>query len=571
MKKINKYLTLVVVTLLVFSACDTVDLDITDNPNSLTPDQASIDFFINSIQEDFVRQIDGDADYDANDNWQSGGVTNGDGLSLFGSQLTRLIALTSSKQYSSNFQGSDSDDEWLNAYTGLLQDIRTMVPAAEEAGLTRHVGVAQFIEAYVITAMVDFYGNVPYSEAFQGEDNLNPVLDSGASIYDAALVLLDNAIVNFQNTTTANLGTDHFYNNNYTKWVKAANTLKMRLYNQRRLVDPTALSSIQTILNSGNYISSSADDFQFNWPGSSASQPDTRHPRYGLNYTGTGAGDYMSNWLMNYMDTHNDPRIRYYFYRQADCTPGSSCDPDGDEQTLQCSLQSAPSHYISGGFTFCYLENGYWGRDHHDNDGTPPDGFLRTTFGVYPAGGRFDDDSFAGATPGTGGGGAGQTPILTAAWVDLMQAEIAMVNNDPGTAMNFLISALSKQIAKVQTFSGLDITADLSYEPSSSDVDDYIANVEAAFMSANMTGKWNILGEEFFVTVFGNGIESYNFYRRTGFPTTLQPSLDPNPGTFIRSMFYPANAVNTNSNISQKADVAQPVFWDTNPSAPAAN
>ena len=571
MKKINKYLTLVAVALLVFFACDSVELDITDNPNSLTPDQASIDFFINSIQEDFVRQIDGDADYDANDNWQSGGATNGDGLSLFGSQLTRLMSLTSSKQYNSSFQGSDSDDEWTNAYTGILQDIRTMTPAAEEAGLTRHVGVAQFIEAYLITAMVDFYGDIPYTEAFQGEANLNPILDSGASIYDAALVLLDEAIANFQNTSTANLGTDLFYNNNYSKWIKAANTLKMRLYNQRRLVDPSALANIQAILNSGNYISSSADDFQFNWPGTSASQPDTRHPRYGLNYTPTGGGDYMSNWLMNYMDTHNDPRLRYYFYRQTDCTPGSSCDPDGDEQTLQCSVQSAPAHYISGGFTFCYLDNGYWGRDHMDNDGTPPDGFLRTTFGVYPAGGRFDDDSFGGALPGTGGGGAGITPILTAAWVDFMQAEIAMANNDPGTAMNFMSSGLSKHIAKVQSFASLDMSADLSFEPSATDVNDYISSVEAAFTSANMTGKWNILGEEYFVTVFGNGIESYNFYRRTGYPTTLQPSQDPNPGTFIRSMFYPANAVNTNSNINQKPDVAQPVFWDNNASAPAAN
>ena len=574
MKKINKYLTPVIVSfVLVFWSCETTNLDMTNNPNSLTPDQASIDFFINSIQEDFVRQIEGDADYDVNDNWQSGGSTNGDGLSLFGSQLTRLMALTSSKKYNTNFLPSDSDDEWINAYTGIMQDIRTMVPAAEEAGLTRHVGVAQFIEAYVMTAMVDFYGDIPYSEAFEGEANLNPKLDSGASIYDAALVLLDKAIANFQNTATANLANDAFYNNDYTKWVKAANTLKMRLYNQRRLVDPTALSSIQAILNSGNYISSTADDFEYRWPGTNASQPDTRHPRYGLNYTPTGAGDYMSNWLMHYMDTHNDPRIRYYFYRQTDCTPGASCNPAGNEETLQCSVQSAPPHYVSGGFTFCYLDNGYWGRDHQDNDGVPPDGFLRTTYGVYPAGGEFDDDRFSGIVPGTGGGGgAGITPILTAAWVDFMQAEIAMVNNDPGTAKTFLSSGLTKHIAKVQTFGSLDTSADLSYEPTASDVSDFISSVETDFdNAASMSDKWDILAEEYFVTVFGNGIESYNFYRRTGYPTTLQPSQDPSPGVFARSMFYPSNAVNTNSNITQKPGVTEPVFWDNNPSAPIAN
>ena len=33
---------------------------------------------------------------------------------------------------------------------------------------------------------------------------------------------------------------------------------------------------------------------------------------------------------------------------------------------------------------------GYWGRDHGNDEGTPPDNFTRTASGVYPAGGSFD-------------------------------------------------------------------------------------------------------------------------------------------------------------------------------------
>ncbi len=575
MKNINKYILIVTSLFLVFS-CETTELDLTEDPNFLTPDQAGVDLFLTSIQEDFVRQIEGDADFDANDNWVSGGNTNGDGLSLFGSQLTRLFALTSSNQYNTAYLGSDSDDEWVNAYQGILADIRSMVPLAEANGQTRHIAIAQFIEAYVITAMVDFYGDIPYSEAIGGSDNLNPALDSGASVYDAALVLLDNAIVNFQNDVTVEPATIFFYGDDYDKWVNAANTLKMRLYNQRRLVDPTALASITAILNTGDYITDSADDFQFNWPATSASQPDTRHPRYGLNYTATGAGDYMSNWLMNQMDTSSDPRIRYYFYRQTDAVPGATGIPP-NEETLQCSLQTAPAHYVAGGFTFCNLDNGYWGRDHGDPAGIPPDGFLRTTFGVYPVGGKFDDDRFdtdpdnAGVALGSGGGGAGITPILTAAWVDFMQAEIAMVNGNAMAAGTFMSAGITKSIAKAQSFIGLDTSADTSFEPSAADVTAFITSIETAFNAADMAGKWDILGEQYFIAVFGNGIESYNFYRRTGYPTTLQASLNPSPGVFIRSLFYPANEVNTNANISQKADQTQPVFWDTNASAPVAN
>ncbi|MEN8116848.1 MAG: SusD/RagB family nutrient-binding outer membrane lipoprotein [Bacteroidota bacterium] len=571
MKNINRYLkTLALTVLVIFSSCDLFELNLTENPNYLTPSQADVDFFLNSIQEDFVRQIEGDADYDANDNWSSGGRTNGDGLSLFGGELTRIYSLsnTASNQYSSTYQPSDSNDEWTNAYLGILADIRAMMPLAEENALTRHIGITQFIEAYVITAMVDFYGDVPYTEAAMGAENLNPAVDDGASIYDAALTLLDNAIANFESDATVSPAIDLFYDNDYDLWIKAANTLKMRLYFQRRLVDPGAVSSIEAIINSGNYISSTDDDFQYEWPATSPTGPDTRHPRYGLNYTPTGANDYMSNWLMNQMMVTTDPRIRYYFYRQTNVVPGAEIDPD--EQLLQCSLQEAPMHYSQGGFTFCFLNSGYWGRDHGDTDGIPPDGLLRTTFGVYPAGGKFDDDSFTPISSGVGGSGNGITPILTAAWIDFMRAELALDAGNAAEAKTFMLEGLTKSITKVQSFAALDAGADHSFEPTETDVTDFIDFIGTAFDGADTEGKWDILGEQLFVTVFGNGIESYNFYRRTGYPRTLQPNLDPNPGTFIRSLFYPSNAVNTNSNMTQKSDHTQPVFWDVG-GVPEAN
>ena len=80
--------------------------------------------------------------------------------------------------------------------------------------------------------------------------------------------------------------------------------------------------------------------------------------------------------------------------------------------------------------------------------------------------------------------------------------------------------------------------------------------------------RWDILAMQYFVAQFGNGTDAYNFYRRTGYPTTLQPNIEPNPGGFIRSFFYPSVHVNTNSNATQKSGVDVQVFWDTNPGSP---
>ena len=575
MKKNNIYITLVLITsLIMVVSCETTDLDKSTDPFNLNPGQGDVEYYFNGIEEDFVRQIEGDADYSNGDNWQSGGSTNGDGLSLFGGELTRMYGMsnTNSNNYSSVYQASDSDDEWVNAYAGILANIRAMTPLALAVGKTRHVGIAQFIEAYTMTAMVDFYGDIPYTESGQGAGNLSPKVDSGASIYAAAIVLLDKAIVNFSNVTTADPSIEVFYGNDYNKWIKAANTLKMKLYLQTRLVDNTAITKFNNIVTSGDYISSSADDLVYNWAGSSASNPDSRHPRYGLNYTSTGAGDYMSNWFMGTMNSANDPRIRYYFYRQRAAVPGQEI--PADEQNLKCSLQSAPAHYVLGGFTFCSLPNGYWGRDHGDNDGVPPDGFLKTTFGVYPAGGKFDGNNFenvyTSSKPIRGARGKGITPILLASWVNFMKAEVALVENNPGLAKSEMLDGITKSISKVLSFGQRDPEFDPSFEPTSTDISNFSNTVSNNWDAADLNGKWNVLAVQQFMAVFGNGIESYNFYRRTGYPTNLQPNRSPIPGTFVRSLYYPSNEVNNNSNISQKANQSVPVFWNTN-SAPIAN
>jgi hypothetical protein len=277
----------------------------------------------------------------------------------------------------------------------------------------------------------------------------------------------------------------------------------------------------------------------------------------------------MSNWLMNLMDTTDDPRIRFYFYRQTSAVPGQEI--PADEQTLVCSLQAPPAHYASGGYAYCTLPNGYWGRDHGDDEGIPPDGLLRTTWGVYPMGGKFDDSSFSAINASAGASGRGVTILLSAFNVDFMRAEMAMVAGNAPAARDFMLAGFDKQMAKVQAFlAGREGGTDPSVAPSDAEIAAYRASVSAGFDAADTNGKWDILAEQYLIAHFGNGVDPYNFYRRTLFPTTLQPNREPNPGTFIMSMYYPSNSVNNNSGISQKADQTQAVFWD-NSGVPPAN
>jgi len=588
-----------------FFSCETTELDLADNPNALTPDQGDVNLFINSIQLGFA-----------------GGV---EGINGLGAAMTRIEQFAG-RDYLNSLQPGTLNGFWGSAYPGIFEDIAQMTPLAEAGGFRNHLGVARTLQAYYLVSLVDVIGDVPFTEANNALAFPLPGVDSGTSVYAAALDLLNQALSDFAQESDIDLDNDFFYDNDFDNWSRLANTMRMRIFLQTRLVDADAISNFNAVVNSGNFIQSNDQDFQFSW-GNNFQQPNTRHPNYNTDYTTTGGGSYRSNWLMNLMQMTGDTRIRYYFFRQIGCTPGASCLPEGSEEELACSLQMPPQHYIDAGFgdNFCFLENGYWGRDHGDNNGIPPDGFARTVWGIYPSGGLLDGENFRNGSIGlvdeddpslgfefqldesddgvgqeVGALGAGISPFLLASFVDFWRAEIALVNGQTGTASNFIADGLAKSIAKVQNTDGTGVS-DPSFD-SGALLDDTVfdedtgmidpdsgSSLAGDFITANITGggnqsfidsitmafdngaledQWNILAEQYFVTLYGAGIDAYNFYRRTGFPNTLQPNIEPDPGNFPRSLFYPLSEASSNSNITQKGNLDVQVFWDNNPASP---
>ncbi|GAB5401256.1 MAG: hypothetical protein Aureis2KO_28410 [Aureisphaera sp.] len=548
MKKLNKISAIVFLFLgLAFTSCETTDLDLLDDPNEITTENASLDRFLSRIQIDFasfMRQ-----------------------MGRNGAQLTRVEYMFG-RTYVNNFQPVALDGEWTLAYQNMFSDMAAAEPAAVAEENFLHIGIMRILKGYTLITLVDNFGAVPFSQATNPTEFPAPVADPGQDVYAGALALIDEGI-DFLGQGGIPLENDFFYNNDADKWRKLANSVKMQAY-----LATGNTSAFNAIANSpGSFISTTADDFE--WPyGANEANPDTRHPGYSADYNTSGAGRYRSNWIMNTMLESNDPRRRYYFYRQNDCTPGASCNPGGNQTTLGCSVAPRPVHF-PGDMIFCSVEEGYWGRDHGNAEGIPPDGFLRTVAGVYPYGGRFDDDTFGSATVGSGGGGAGIMPIMLASYTDLMRAEASLSAGNAGAAQSSLQGALNKSIAKAQTFASLDSGADTSFEPTSGEVNAFVSSVVSDFGSANTNGKWEILGNQHFITHYGNGLNPYNFYRRTGYPNDgLQFVIDPNPGGFVRSFFYPANEANVNANITQKPNVSVQVFWDNNgpsPGFPPAN
>ena len=177
MKTLNKISILALTSLLVLSSCETTELDLTSNPNALSPAQASADLFINEIQVDFAYMVNG--------------------LSGVGSRLTRINQLGGERLYRDAYSPNSFSGTWSQAYQQIMEDIRVMNGLAAESGLTYYIGMGEVMQAYTLLTLVDFFGDIPYSEALTGSENLNPALDSGQSVYNAAIAMLDSAINNF--------------------------------------------------------------------------------------------------------------------------------------------------------------------------------------------------------------------------------------------------------------------------------------------------------------------------------------------------------------------------------------
>lgn len=540
MKNISKLFTYVLLAAgLVFTSCETTDLDLLDDPNNVTQDKASLDRFMTAIQLDFtsfMRQMGAN-----------------------GAALTRINYMFG-RTYVNNYQPVALDGEWSTAYRGMFSDMASAEVLANNAGNNKHLGIMRILKAYTLITLVDAFGDVPYSQATDPSAFPAPMVDPGEEVYAAAIDMLNEGI-DLLGQPGDNLEYDFFYDNEFGKWVKLANTVKMVAF-----LNTGNSAAFNGIVNAGNFINSTADDFQFQY-GTNETNPDTRHPSYNGNYNVTGTGPYQSVWLMGTMLDLGDPRMRYYFYRQSDCCPGASCNPGGSQTTLTCSVAPRPNHFPSD-MLFCSLEEGYWGRDHGNAEGIPPDSFQKTSGGVYPIGGSFDDDRFSSVTVGGGAGGAGIVPIMLASWTEFMKAEVALAAGSAGAASTALSAGISKHANKVLEFGSLDPEADSAFFATSADVSNYVSSIVNAFNSGSTEQKWEVLATQQFIAHYGNGMDSYNFYRRTGYPRKLQLNIDPNPGAFVRSFLYPANEANVNSNIVQKPGVDVQVFWDTNPPSP---
>lgn len=135
---------------------------------------------------------------------------------------------------------SDYDAPWRICYSDALEDLNYVVKKGTEQGKFQYVACAKILQAYTYQVLTDNFGDIPFSEALQGEDGIvYPKYDSQKDVYDGIIKLIDDGMALIDpNATDGPTNNDLLLNGDMSKWQKFANTLKLRVYLRLAYVDP---------------------------------------------------------------------------------------------------------------------------------------------------------------------------------------------------------------------------------------------------------------------------------------------------------------------------------------------
>lgn len=209
---------------------------------------------------------------------------------------------------------------WNSVYSN-LQNIRQIISKIENkvpGNIDQYdlLGMAQVLEALNFGVLTDMHGDIPYSEALQGQANLKPKLDAQKDVYTGILATLDKAIANLEGGKTSGdakvksaiAKQDIAFGGDVKQWTATAYALKARYLIHQLAIDPNVLSKVQE--NAEKAISLGFKGFtirEFN--GKTCDNPWSAYlfSRY---YVAS------SQTVSKLMDANKDPRLAYY-------TPGT--------------------------------------------------------------------------------------------------------------------------------------------------------------------------------------------------------------------------------------------------------
>ena len=479
-----------------------------------------------------------------------------------------------------NFNNGMTDGDFSNLYT-TIHRYEYIKATGLANGQPFYVGVAKTMEALHFSTLVDVYGNVPYTQAFDPEKYQQPKYDDAATIYTSLISGLDSAITYFEAAKTyyktapsTAVTTDDQYDLIYgrgagvapttrmNEWEAFANTIKLKLLLHEYKVATSAYINTEIgkiNANGAGYIGA-GESAAVN-PGYS-NVVNKQNPFYAEFYTTTATnGDqtYLraNTYAVNFYENTGDERESFFYgapYTSGGLPTGnydgdpaaqtnsvvSQISGDGDQSLFGVTLantgtlkSSAQDQLILSDFESLFIQAEAAERGWAVT-GTAADLYRKAVEQnfVYLNANLFVGQGYIDPTKGAGTNG----PVGEADYY-------LLGSTNPNPDPNFGVGLLTG----IQSDKYVLLTGDQTND-----------------LGVILTQKWAALNGI-------NWVEAWTDYRRTGYPTSDVLGIS-KATTHIKNAIptrylYPQSELNTNgANVPSIAAPAQYglIFWDKN-------
>jgi|GEM_PF-1147181 len=236
MKKILLYFIIISFTL---SGCRDW-LDINRDPNNAEIDKVSLDILLPASQVRIAALLNNSSDQ-----------------TFLAHHLTKSGSVGGTYNFlTGRIQPQNTNTFWEELYT-VNASLTLIKDKAIEYDVKSYEGIARTLMVHNYQRLVDMFGNIPYSEAMQGKDKYQPKYDDAKTVYDNLLTDIDDAIACLTAAKSADQAelsrvnrlqaVDVMASGNMDKWIRFANSLKLRLLMRISDVDNSARTQIAAI------------------------------------------------------------------------------------------------------------------------------------------------------------------------------------------------------------------------------------------------------------------------------------------------------------------------------------
>lgn len=424
---------------------------------------------------------------------------------------TNYVQYQTQITYTSESRYADTEGQWDQYYAVILPGLKeAATTTSSPKGTTENLNAtAKLFSVMVWKRVTDTFGDVPYSQALLGLNNLTPAYDKQEDIYKDLIEQCKDARDMFSTAPTAfrlDANTDVVYKGDINKWKRFANSYIMHLALQLSKKYPSAAGYASVEFNaalgdSAGIIASNADNMYFT--------PDNvggvRNP-----FSGLRSSDYCAS--REFTDALKGSGTSY--------NPTSNHTVDNRNRLY---LTSATA-------------NGY----PYGNAETPT-----ISSAIGNKGQRLNLTQVRAATA--------VRPVFCASYSLLDRAEAADLGWTSESATTLLNNAI---IASYAQWNAQAITsATLAGVAAPAAITGDAAYAAARVADATTFGIQRVIAEEKWVAMFPNAFDAWANYRRTGFPA-LVPAVDAlNGGVIPERVRYPQKE-NTLNNASLNAGVS---------------